>query len=178
MHPPGDGAVIVVVGVESTGKTTLAQALATLTGRSLVPEVARAWLAARGNRYEEGDLETLARLQWQAELDARATSGAVIADTDLVVIRIWSEVVYGRCAPWIIEALAARPPAVYLLTRPDLPWTPDPQRETPDPADRAALHERYRTLLGSLGHRWHEIGGRGEARLAAAQIALADLLRG
>ena len=166
---------IVVVGVESTGKTTLARALAEAGDRVLVPEQARRWLAARGNRYVEEDLESLARLQWQAELDARMR-GPVVADTDLVVIRIWSEVRFGRCARWILDALARRPPAVYLLPRPDLPWEADPQRESPEPAERAALHARYRGLLAALGHRWHEIGGRGEARLEAARRAVGDLL--
>jgi nicotinamide riboside kinase len=163
---------IVVVGVESTGKSTLARALAEHTGRTLVPEIARSWLDARGNRYEEGDLEPIARLQWRAEADAARTKEGVVADTDLVVIRIWSEVRFGRCAPWILEALATRPPAVYLLTRPDLPWEPDPQRASPDAAERAALHARYRRLLRELGHPWHEIGGEGDARLAAALAAL------
>lgn len=164
---------IVVVGVESTGKSTLARALAEHTGRTLVPEVARDWLAARGNHYEEADLETLARLQWRAEADAARAERGVVADTDLAVIRVWSEVRFGRCATWILDALAARPPAVYLLTRPDLPWEPDPQRESPDARERALLHARYRRLLRELGHPWHEIGGVGEARLAAAQAALA-----
>lgn len=165
---------IVVVGVESTGKTTLARALAEHTGRTLVPEVARAWLAARGNRYREEDLETLARLQWRAEVDAARSGRGLVADTDLVVLRIWSEVRFGRCAPWIRKALAARTTAVYLLTRPDLPWEADPQRETPDAGERAALHERYRRLLGELPHPWREIGGAGTARLDAALAALED----
>ncbi|MDZ7825913.1 MAG: ATP-binding protein [Gammaproteobacteria bacterium] len=164
---------LVVVGVESTGKTTLAQALARTLGWARVDEQARPWLATRDNRYQEADLAAIARRQWEAEATTRARAGDLVADTDLTVIRIWSEVRYGRCDDWILQRLAERPPAHYLLPRPDLPWTPDPQRETPDPMERQALHERYRQLLDELGHPWAEVAGQGEARLASALDAVA-----
>jgi nicotinamide riboside kinase len=164
---------LVVVGVESTGKTTLAKALARTLGWARVEEQARAWLAARGNRYEEADLVAIARCQWEAEAATRARAGDLVADTDLTVIRVWSEVRYGRCDDRILERLAERPPAHYLLPCPDLPWAPDPQRESPDPAEREALHERYRQLLEELGHPWAEVAGQDEARLASALDAVA-----
>ena len=174
--PEGDGTLsVVLVGVESTGKSTLARRLAETLGAPLVSEVARGWLAARGNRYEEGDLETIARLQWQAEETARATASLVVVDTDLAVLRVWSEARFGRCAPWILDRLAERPAARYLLPRPDLPWEPDPQRESPDAGERVALHERYRKLLEVLGHPWREIAGQGEKRVAAALAAVRAL---
>jgi len=163
---------LVVVGVESTGKTTLVDALARTLDWARVDEQARPWLAARGNRYREADLVTIACRQWQAEAATRARAGDLVADTDLTVIRIWSEVRYGRCDDWILQRLAERPPAHYLLPRPDLPWAPDPQRETPDPAARQALHERYQALLEELGHPWAEVAGQGEARLASALDAV------
>lgn len=163
---------IVLVGVECTGKTRLSQYLARHLERPLVAEQARHWLAERGNRYVESDLLTLAELQWQAEHSALAEGGAPVVDTDLVVIRIWSEVRFGSCHPRILELLASRPPAVYLLPRPDLPWQADAQRESPDPEERAALHRRYRSLLDTLGHPWFEFGGTGAAREQAALDAL------
>lgn len=172
---------VVLVGVESTGKTTLARALAAVLRWELVEEQARAWLAARDNHYEEADLPTLSDLQWQAEAGAAARSRTdspaearrgLVVDTDQCVLRVWSEVRFGRCAPLILERLAQRPPAHYLLPAPDLPWIPDPQRETPDPAERLALHARYRQLLEALRHPWAEIRGDGDARLEAARDAL------
>lgn len=163
---------IVLVGVECTGKTRLSEYLARHLERPLVLEQARDWLAARGNRYREADLLTLAELQRQAELLARAEGQAPVVDTDLLVIRIWSEVRFGGCHPRILEWLACRPPAVYLLPRPDLPWQADAQRESPDPEERACLHRRYRALLDTLGHPWFEIGGTGPEREQAALDAL------
>jgi nicotinamide riboside kinase len=176
MSGPGVAAPdVVVVGVESTGKTTLAAALAEHLGRPLVAEQARPWLTARGGRYEEADLTVLAMLQARAEAEARSQGGPVVADTDLVVLRIWAEAKYGRCDPRIVEALAARAPAVYLLPAPDLPWEPDPLRETPDADARRVLHERYRALLRALARPWAEVSGLGPARLEAALAALASL---
>lgn len=174
----GDAVVapdVVVVGVESTGKTTLAAALAERLDRPLVAEQARPWLTARGGRYEEADLATLAVLQARAEADARLHGGPVVADTDLVVLRIWAEAKYGRCDPRIVEGLALRAPAVYLLPVPDLPWEADPLRETPDAGARSALHDRYRALLDELARPWAEVSGQGPARLEAALAALAAL---
>ena len=48
--------VICVTGSESTGKTTLATALAKRLGAPLVAEVARDWLATRTHRAEGGEL--------------------------------------------------------------------------------------------------------------------------
>lgn len=163
---------LVLVGVESTGKTTLARALAAALDWPLVEEQARGWLAERGNRYREADLATIAALQDDREAAVRAAAGDLVADTDLCVLRIWSEVRFGRCDPSIHERLARRAPAHYLLPRPDLPWAPDPQRESPGLDERLALHERYRALLDELGHPWAEVGGSGPARLAAALCAV------
>lgn len=181
---------IVLVGVESTGKTTLARALAAELRWAFVEEQARIWLDARAAHgadaepgdeyghdarrvpYGETDLTTLSDLQWQAEERAASEAGNLVADTDQCVLRVWSEVRFGRCDPRILERLAQRPAAHYLLPAPDLPWVPDPQRETPDRDERHALHARYRELLAGLGHPWAQIEGTGPVRLDAAWRAL------
>lgn len=163
---------VVLVGTECSGKSTLAGQLSAELGAVLVPEVARGWLAARNNEYVEADLLTIAHLQWQAEAAAHTGAALVLADTDLCVLQIWSEVRFGRCDPWIRDQLAVRPPAFYLLTAPDLPWQADGQRQSPHLQQRQALHQRYRKLLTTLAYPFAEIGGQGAARLQAAQRAL------
>ena len=161
------GLVICVTGPESTGKTTLAEALAERLRAPLVPEIARYYLEGRV-AYDRDDVLAIAEAQMTAEAAALASGVAlVVADTDLTVIQVWWEEKYGALDVRIRTSLAARSPRRYLLTRPDIPWVPDPQRESP--GDRHRLYVRYRELLTQSPFPFAEIGGTGEARLAAAE---------
>jgi nicotinamide riboside kinase len=162
---------VVLTGVESTGKSTLAEALAARLGRPCVSEAARAYLALRRGRYDEGDLLAIARRQWAW---ARWARGPAVLDTDLWTLVIWAYVRFGRVDPWLRAAAADQGPRCYLLCEPDLPWAADPLREHADPAARAALHRRYETTLATQPWPWVRLRGRGGDRLAAAEAALED----
>ena len=164
---------VVLTGVESTGKSTLAEALAATLGRPLVAEAARSYLAQRGGRYDEADLLALGRRQWAW---ARWPKAPAVLDTDLWTLVLWAEERYGRVAPWLEDAAAAQGARVYLLCAPDLPWAPDPLREHPAEADRQRLHARYRACLQGQRWPWVEIGGTGAARLQHALTALSPML--
>jgi nicotinamide riboside kinase len=162
--------IVCITGTECTGKSTLARTLAERLDAELVTEVARDYLAGRTG-YDRHDVLAIARAQVAAEQAALANAdGWVVADTDLSVIHVWWEEKYGPLDPWLAEALAARPPRRYLLTRPDIPWEPDPLRESPH--DRERLHRRYLEVLAAAPFPFAEIGGLGEARLEAALAAL------
>ncbi|RMG69257.1 MAG: ATPase, partial [Bacteroidetes bacterium] len=97
-----------------------------------MPEYARAYLSTLGRPYREEDLLAIARGQLAAE--ARVIDPDkpyLFCDTNLLVIRIWSEVKYGRCDPEIRDMERLDRYALHLLTYPDLPWEPDPLRESP-----------------------------------------------
>lgn len=163
-------AIVCVTGTECTGKSTLACALAEHLQAPLVTEVARDYLAGRTG-YDRDDVLAIARAQIDAEraaLDSGA--GIVIADTDLSVIQVWWEEKYGPLDPWLIDALARRAPRRYLLMCPDIPWEPDPLRESPH--DRERLHLRYVEVLSSSPFPFAEIGGLGQSRLQQALRAL------
>lgn len=166
---------MVVVGAESTGKTTLAMALADLYGAPLVEEFSREYLATIGTAYEQIDLVHIARGQWRREQSARVASrGLLLVDTDLLVIRIWSEVKYGVVPAFVraqIQQLQRdHSLRCYVLTQPDIPWAADPLRENPD--DRAELHIRYRQTLDDLSLPYIEVGGTHSARLQAVRAAI------
>jgi NadR type nicotinamide-nucleotide adenylyltransferase len=171
-----DGLTIALVGAECSGKTTLARSLAARLGAPWVPEYARTYLAGR-MEYESSDVLAIARGQRRAEQALTDTGHRlVIVDTDLIVIKIWWTVRFGENNPWIETALredlAAPRRRLYLLPRPDFPWVGDPLRENPD--DRAALHERYRSLLDELGVAYREMTGAKQQRLTAAESAVRD----
>ncbi|HEX5317051.1 MAG TPA: ATP-binding protein, partial [Candidatus Kapabacteria bacterium] len=95
---------IVIIGPESTGKSALCERLAAHYVCSWVPEYAREYLLANGPKYTFEDLTTIAR--GQLELEDRLTADAVKAghdrifiDTDMYVMKVWSEFVFDRCDP-------------------------------------------------------------------------------
>jgi NadR type nicotinamide-nucleotide adenylyltransferase len=164
------GLTVVLVGAESTGKTTLASALADVLGAPWVSEFARDYLNA-GMAYEATDVLAIAKGQHAAEQQALLDDPLMlIVDTDLLVTRIWSEVRFGFVDPWIVRALAAANAGarsrLYLLPQPDIPWRADPLRESA--GERDALHARYRQALTDMNADFVEIGGEREERLSAA----------
>jgi nicotinamide riboside kinase len=168
------GLVICLTGPESTGKTTLAAALAAEFDLPLVPEAARDYLRGR-TAYNREDLLAIAELQLAAEARALASgSPAVLADTDLMVIQVWWEEKFGELDVRISEGLQARSARRYLLTQPDIPWAPDPLRESPN--DRPRLYLRYQELLVRSEFPFAEIGGEGGARLKAARLHVSQWL--
>ncbi len=139
---------IVILGPESTGKSTLARQLAEHFNTEWVPEYARQYIDDLNRPYEEADLLEIAKGQIQLEdVKAQSTKGFLFCDTNLIVIKIWSDFKYGWTDPWIMESLKTRKYDHYLLMDIDLPWEPDPQREHPQ--QRRELFDLYKDYLES-----------------------------
>jgi NadR type nicotinamide-nucleotide adenylyltransferase len=173
---------IVIIGPESTGKSTLCEALAGFYGTAWVREYAREYLEEHGMGYGYETLTTIARGQLALEekgverVEARA-EGILFIDTDLYVIKVWSEYVFGRCETWILEEIARRKYDGYLLCNTDLPWADDPLREYPDPGIRERLYHIYKDLLINQSVPWAEITGTSDQRLQHAIGAVGRLLQ-
>lgn len=168
---------VVVIGPESTGKSTLSEQLAAHYQTVWVPEYARQYLEELPRSYEQHDLLTIAEGQLALEDDlAAAANRLLICDTDLHVIKVWSEHKYGTCDPRILAQIANRPYDLYLLTYIDIPWEEDPQREYPDPAMREYFYNIYRDLVAASGVPWMEIKGNFEERKLLAVAAVDKLL--
>lgn len=140
---------VILTGPESSGKSTLAQALTQHFDCNLVPEFARTYLGALQREYNYEDLALIARGQaaWEQWYAAHSKHWLLVCDTDWTVIRIWESFKYGsvkhtrHCAP--------APDTLYLLCKPDIEWEPDPLRE--NPADRDELFDQYEQLLRETG---------------------------
>jgi len=151
---------LVLIGVESSGKTTLAKALAENLQGTYVPEYARMYLDAHGLSYQQEDLLAIAK--GQSELIKEACNKEeqwIVCDTDLLVIKVWSEQVFGACDAWIEEQIKNEPSHFYILCAPDIDWEYDPQRTLPNLEDRLALHKHYKSLLQQLHCNFIEVNG-------------------
>ncbi|MBK7965417.1 MAG: ATP-binding protein [Bacteroidetes bacterium] len=147
MHLKESPFVIGIIGPESTGKSTLTQALAKHYQVDFVPEMAREYLNQLGRDYQIGDLKIIALLQLEAENKQRnLQQKIVLCDTTLLVVKIWSEYKYQHCDEWILKAELENKYDLILLMDIDLPWVADPLRE--HPLERQELFSiYYRSLI-------------------------------
>jgi NadR type nicotinamide-nucleotide adenylyltransferase len=167
MPPPKK---IVVIGPESTGKSTLCAQLATKFKSLWVPEFARNYLLKLGRPYNYDDLLIIARGQLEDEdrLADQSNAAVIFVDTDMYVMKVWCEFVFGKCHPFILDEIVRRKYDAYLLCNTDLPWVADELREYPDPASREALYYMYKDLMINQQTPWLEITGNDEHRLNRA----------
>jgi NadR type nicotinamide-nucleotide adenylyltransferase len=165
---------IAITGPESAGKTTLAQALAGHFGTVWVPEYAREYLEKLGRSYVFEDLEAIARGQCELEEHyARRAHRYLFCDTDLLVIKIWSEYKYQQTAPYILESLSGRPYDLYVLCGTEIPWEYDPLRE--NPGEREELFQLYKKELADQAMPFIEVSGSLEQRVARVSAYLLSL---
>lgn len=158
---------VAITGPESTGKSTLAEQLARHYDTVWVPEYARTYVGNLGRPYTLEDLEAIARGQLALEQEMQQQANTVLfSDTDLLVIKIWSEHAFGHCPAWILEKLKQQNYNLCLLMGVDLPWEPDPQREHPHL--RAFFYDWYKRELQALEVPFVEITGQQEERFQLA----------
>ena len=171
---------IVIIGPESTGKSTLCQQLAEHYRTVWCPEFAREFLLHRGsNSYKYEDLLNIAMGQLELEdtMLTEARNGLYFIDTDMYVMKVWCEVAFEDCHRWILKQAAQRQYDLYLLCDVDLPWTPDELREYPDIQFRTKLHKMYKDIMMNAGTEWAEISGTDGVRLQTAVRIIDSLLR-
>lgn len=187
---------IVVLGPESTGKSTLCAQLAEHYKTLWVPEFARDYLLENGTDYTYDDLLHIAKSQQQLEDEYAAQlqqqypipnskspitnhqspiPQPLIIDTNQYVMKVWCEVVFGNCHSWILNQAASAQYDLYLLCDVDLPWVQDGLREYPDLEMRRRLFLEYKDLVINDGTPWAIISGNGAERLQAAINAIEQL---
>ena len=124
---------VIVTGAESSGKTTLCNALTEHFNIPFIAEFAREFLNKLDGNYTQDDLLAIAKGQLQSEQLTTNTNQLSLQDTDLITIKIWSEYKYGNCNNWIIEEIEKqkKDSRLYFLCKPDIEWISDPLRENP-----------------------------------------------
>lgn len=172
---------VVLIGSESTGKTTLAQRLAEHFHVDWAPEFVREYAEHKGAPLEFSDHGPIARGQIALEDTYRARGnerGAplLIQDTDLLSTAVYCEHYYGHCPRWVTHAAWHRRPDLYLLMDVDIPWSADPQRDRGD--RRPEVHALFRDAVERSGVPYVLISGEGERRFIDACEAVERLMLG
>ena len=186
---------IVIIGPESTGKSTLCEQLAAHYKTIWCAEYAREYLLKHGTDYSFDDLLTIAKGQlaledtfvslmangeWsmQQDSDSPLTThrSAVLIDTDMYVMKVWCEYVFGKCHQFILDEIAARKYDLYLLCNIDLPWVADELREYPNEEPRKELYQIYKDIMINQQTPWVDISGNYEERLGKAIAAVDAIL--
>jgi NadR type nicotinamide-nucleotide adenylyltransferase len=119
---------ICFTGVESTGKTRLAERLARRFGAVLMPEYGREYAETIGTDFTPDALRTIAGIHAERRLRLLATQPRLlIEDTDVVMTAAWFRMLHGHRDP-ALSAMAAGAD-LYLLFAPDTPWVADGTRQ-------------------------------------------------
>jgi nicotinamide riboside kinase len=196
---------IVVIGPESTGKSTLCYQLAEHFQSLWVPEFARGYLEKKTSPYTYDELLIIAKGQVDLEdeyidvitkpkktddssslmlhqipklvsIDQPKNKELLFIDTDMHVIQVWCEFAFGKCHNWILRQLAQRKYDLYFLCDVDLPWTRDELREYPDLETRNKLFQYYKEQMVNQYTPWVIISGNYEQRLQQAIQAVENKL--
>jgi NadR type nicotinamide-nucleotide adenylyltransferase len=196
-HMNGKLVRIVITGPESTGKSTLSEQLATAFQTVWCPEFARNFLSSQQEKmptsseapngnYNYEDLLTIARGQialenemaenaiqhWSSQSRPLTRQPVLFIDTDMYVMKVWAEFVFGKCHPYILQQIQQRSYDFYLLCHTDLPWVKDELREYPDPTIRNNLFHLYKNILMNQSTPWSLVSGTSTERLASAENAI------
>ena len=186
---------VVVIGPESTGKSILCEKLAAHYNTIWVEEYAREFLLKNGNAYTQKDLLTIAKGQIKNEekaIQLLSESGSsspfgglrgltnnklLFIDTDMYVMKVWSEFVFNACDHFILNQIADRKYDCYLLCEPDIDWVKDELREYPDLETRSKLFHHYKDLMVHQHSNWVSINGDYDSRLQKAILHLDNLFQ-
>jgi nicotinamide riboside kinase len=165
--------LIVLHGVESTGKTMLGRRLSGALGATFLPEFGRVFCEIKGTDCSEEDLLVIGRAQ-QLNIEVALTERPiVISDTDSLMTAAWAQMMLGAIPPAL---LAQRRADLYIHCAPDTPFVEDGLRIYGEPGERARFDGIARSVLQQASAPMVEIKGGWDERYRIAWAAVERLL--
>ena len=169
-----------VLGAESTGTTTLAEALADYYGKIWVPEYGREYSEQKLRRGEaewrSEEFEHIAEEQARREeAAARRADRVLVCDTNAFATTLWHRRYIGTHAERVAEVAARGRCDLYLLTGDEIPFVQDGLRDGEH--IRHEMHRWFEEALRAQATPWRLLTGPPERRLAEAVKAVNELFR-
>ena len=170
---------IVLYGPESSGKTTLAKALAKQFQTTWVPEFARNFLQEKWDQKKEvcslEDLIIIAKGQINQENNLiKDANEFLFCDTNVLITKAWSETHFnGYCAPEIQYWVDTFKYDHYFLTDIDVPWEADDLRDRPN--SRKQMLDYFENILKNKKASYTLLKGNLNLRLEKAKVILETL---
>lgn len=168
---------VAILGAESSGKSTLAVALAARHGTLWVPEYLREFVDTQGRVPFESDQAGIARTQLEREeRAARDARHLLFCDTTPLMTALYSRFYWQRVDEELARLASVHDYAATFVTAPDSPWEPDGlQRESAAVRDR--VHAEVLATLDQRGIAYTLLSGSLEERVERAGVVLARLVQ-
>lgn len=169
---------IVVLGAESTGTTTLAQALAEHFETPWVAEYGREYSLDKQSRgksewFTEEFLEIAREQTRREDTAAREANRFLICDTNAFATTLWHRRYMGFRSEPLEEFAKSCRADLYLLTGDEIPFVQDGLRD--GEAVRHDMHRWFEEALANQPVPWLQVTGTHEERLATAITACAGV---
>lgn len=165
---------VVILGAESTGKSTLAAALAMHYQTIWVPEYLREFVELRQRTPWAEEQLPIAITQCERETESEARAHRFLfCDTSPLMTAVYSEYYFGQ-ADAELNALASRHDyAATIVTAPTTPWMPDGLQRESD-AVRQQIHARLVRKLDDGDIAYLLVNGDTQQRIAQVEAYLAQ----
>ena len=168
---------VCLLGAESTGKSTLAQALAVRYDTLWNPEYGRPYTQIgrpAAASWTSWEFTHIARIHcWYEDFLATLARHVLFSDTDAFTTAVFHEVYLGTPATGF-EELVERPYDLFVVCGLDIPWRHDGIREFEE--QRRSMHERYVERARTSGSPWLLVEGPHDRRVEEAAAAVDRVL--
>lgn len=168
---------VILTGPESTGKSDLSLWLAAEYNVNCIKEYAREYIEKLDRPYNYDDVVNIARMQIkQFNAGSEKTSSMLIADTYLIITKIWFVRVFGRSPSWVDSEIRKTKDDLYLLCKPDIPWVQDDVRENGGEM-RKVLFNDYKNELIKANLNYAIVEGEGPVRFENAKTVVENYIK-